>query len=143
MPCAANTHTANCGPAAHRDGIVEARAHWTTRIATSLTAVVGAVRDSRALSNFDRVVDPINAPKIIMLTNDVNHAVAGFAERADLDLIGVDEQELWVWSEAAKTLVGDAAACVGSAGSSVANRVKRFGAHLQERRDSGALARAD
>lgn len=129
--------------AAHREGIVEARDQRKARIAASLAAIVTSVRDSRTLSNIDRVVNPISAPKIITLTNEVNHAVAQFAERADLDVVGVDEQELLAWGEAAKTLVSDAAARVGSTSASVAGKVKRLGAHLQQRREVSALTRAE
>jgi hypothetical protein len=129
--------------AAHREGIVDARDQRTARVATSLAAIVVAVRDSRTLSNIDRVVNPINAPKIITLANDVNQAVAQFAERADLELVGVDKQELLAWSEAAKTLLGDAAGHVGATGAGVASKVKRLGAHLREHRESSTLARAE
>lgn len=129
--------------AAHREGIVDARDQRTARITTSLAAIVIAVRDSRTLSNIDRVVNPINAPKFITLANDVSQAVAQFAERADLEIVGVDEQELLAWSEAAKTLLGDAAGHVGAAGAGVASKVKRFGAHLREHRESSTFARAE
>lgn len=128
---------------AHRTGIVDARSQRAERMATSLDAVIASVRECTELSDLDRVINPINAPRINTLANGINHTIAHFAERADLLLIGVDERELRAWSDAARSLLGGAASKVSATGAGLAGKVKKLGAGVQERREHRVLSRAE
>lgn len=126
----------------HRQGIKIARAERTRKISRSLDAITASVRESRELSNLDRVANPFSAQRVDRGAHSVQRSVGHFAEHIDLELNKVDQFDSTSWGAAAKGLLGEAGARAESARAGVANRAKNLGSRLQERRDDQLLDKA-
>lgn len=127
----------------HRIGISRARTDRETRLADALREILASTALAVELSNAQRVVNPLTAPRAVRGVNSVRDEVVMFAERIDVPLGEVGASEERSWTESVRGLAKDSASAVDAVRTKGVSGAKGLADRLQERRERSILAKAE
>lgn len=127
----------------HRVGISRARADREARLAEALRQIMASTALAAELSNAQRVVNPLSAPRAVRGVNSVRDEVVLFAERVDVPLGELEGGQERSWTESVRGLAKDSASAVDAARAKGISRAKGLTGRLQERRERSILSKAE
>ena len=129
--------------AAHREGLVAARAHRTGRIVEALRRINESLVEAGTLKNLGYVANPISSRRVTKGSNAVTDQVVEFVTHTEIELDALGRVAGKRWLQAAQGLAGEAKEAVTTNAADAAEGVGRFGRALKSRREDRMLAKAE
>lgn len=128
---------------AHAQAIRDSRDDRIRRIEAALTTMQKTVLASATVSNLARAMHPISAGRITAAAEEVRTAMAGFAAHTEVCIDTTGRAPSTTWSNAARSVVGDAAGRVSEVGSGAVGGARDAVAALQAHREDAVLRKAE